>query len=137
MRTWVYNRIKGLPGIPNEYGVGAAMRVISSGAASSPEKPFLLVQFGVEQPPLEATAEMRVAWIPFTVWVHDKPGSMIHIDDAAVALKKGLPTPDGQKVGNMSLYELRWVETGEDTYDDHFMTNTRPVRFTMMTRSAG
>lgn len=137
MRTWIYNRIKAIVGIPTSFGVGSAMRVISSGSADQPVKPFLLVQFGVEQPPLGASAEERTQAVPFTVWVHDKPGSMVNIDDAARALKNGIPIAVGVVIGGLSIYEVRWVETGEDTYDDHFMTNTRPVRFSAMTRSAG
>jgi hypothetical protein len=138
MRAWVYNRIKAITSIPTAFGEAANMRILSSGSGNeNPVKPFLLVSFGVEQPPLGSVAEMRVQAIPFTVWVHDAPGSMLNIDDAAVALKNNLPTPDGQRVGGMSLYNLEWVETGEDAYDDFFGTNTRPVRFTMMTRRAG
>jgi hypothetical protein len=137
MRAWVFNRIKALGTIPAAYGTGAGMRVISSGSGlENPAKPFLLVSFGVEGKPLGATPEMRVQQVPFTVWVHDAPGSMLVIDDAAVALKNGLPTEDGLVVGNMSVYNLRWEETGEDVFDDFFHTNTRPVRFSMMTRKA-
>lgn len=136
MRTWVYNRIRGLSGIPAAFG--SPPRVLSSGNDdTNPVKPFLLVSFGVEQPPLGSVAEMRVQRIPFTVYPHDIPGSMLNIDDAAVALKNGLPMNSGVVVGGMSVYNLEWEETGEDGYDDHFSTNTRPVRFWMMTRRAG
>jgi hypothetical protein len=89
---------------------------------------------GIEQPPLGMPMEARAQSIPFTVWVHDEPGSMLNIDDAAVALKDNLPIADGAVVGGMSVYEVRWSETGEDSYDDHYKTNCRPVRFSMMTR---
>lgn len=134
MRTWLYNRIKGLGSIPAAFGVGPAMRVIASGAADTPQKPFLVVQMGVEQAFLGMPAEMSVQNIPFTVWVHDTPGSMLNIDDAAVALKDGLPLPDGAVVGGMSAYEARWLEIGEDGYDDHYSTNCRPVRFNLVTQ---
>ena len=127
MRTWLYNRIKGLAGMP------AGIAVISSGAADNPVAPFVIVQMGVEEPPLGAIAEERTQQIPFTVWVHDRPGSMISIDDICVALKDGLPV-EGIVVGNMSIYRLKWESTGQDAYDDHYKTNTRPVRFSMMTR---
>lgn len=131
MRTWIYNRIKAIAGLPT----GVADRIISSGAANTPQQyPFLIVSMGVEQPPLGMPQSMRAQSIPFTVWVHDTPGSMLAIDDIAVALKNNLPTEDGAVVGGMSVYEVRWTDTGEDTYDDHFNTNTRPVRFSMMTR---
>lgn len=133
MRAWVYNRIKNLS-LPSAFGVGASMRVISSGSAEQPQKPFLVVQMGTEVPPLGSTPEERTQMIPFTVWVHDEPGSMVAVDDASVALKNGLPTEDGAVVGGMSLYRLKWEDTGEDAYDDHFGTNCRPVRFSMMTR---
>lgn len=135
MRTWVYNRIRGLS-LPPEFGTPP--RVLSSGNdQTNPVKPFLLVSFGVEAPPLGAPAAERTQRIPFTVYPHDVPGSMLHIDDAAVALKNQLPMLDGVVVGGMSLYNLTWEETGQDGYDDHFGTNTRPVRFWMMTRRAG
>lgn len=137
MRTWIFNRIRNLSGIPNAFGVGNDMRVISSGAADNPDSPFMIVSMGVEAPPLGATAEMRVQSIPFTVWVHDVPGSMLQIDEAAVALKNGLPTEDGVVAGGMSVYNVKWEDTGQDAYDDHYHTNTRPVRFSMMTRRAG
>ena len=137
MRAWIYNRIKGLGTIPAAFGSGANMRVTSSGSGDQPVKPFLVVQMGNEAPPLGATAEERTQAIPFTVWVHDEPGSMLPIDDACVALKNGLPT-EAVVVGGMSVYEVRWDDTGEDAYDDHYGSNCRPVRFTAMTRrSAG
>jgi hypothetical protein len=136
MRTWIYNRIKAIAAMPAAFGVGSAMRVISSGSNSTPAKPFLIVQFGVEDSPLGSVAEERTQEIRFTVWVHDAPGSMLAIDDACVALKNGLPTEDGAVVGGMSVYRLKWEATGEDVYDDHYATNTRPVRFSMMTRRA-
>jgi hypothetical protein len=137
MRAWIYNRIKGIGAMPAAFGAGAAMRVISSGSADNPVKPFMVVQMGVEDPPVNSSAEERTQNIPFTVWVHDAPGSMLNIDDAAVALKNGLPTVDGAVVGGMSVYRVKWEATGEDAYDDHYHTNTRPVRFSMMTRRAG
>lgn len=130
MRTWVYNRIKAIAGLP----AGIADRIISSGASSNPASPFMVVQMGTEDAPLGSVPEERTQQVPFTVWVHDKPGSMVQIDDVCVLLKNNLPTEDGIKIGNMSLYRLKWESTGEDAYDDHFGTNTRPVRFSMMTR---
>ncbi len=132
MRVWLYNRIKNLAGLHADFK--AEGKIISSGSADRPEAPFLVVTMGVEQPPVDMPPEMRTQSIPFTVWVHDTPGSMIKIDDGALALKIGLPTFDAQMVGGLSLYELRWTDTGEDTYDDHFGTNCRPVRFAAMTR---
>lgn len=130
MRTWLYNRIKAVTGLPT----GMADRIISSGAASNPSAPFMIVQMGSEDPPLGSTAEERTQQIPFTVWVHDVPGSMLTIDDVAVLLKNQLPFEDSVVVGGMTVYRLKWEMTGEDAYDDHFGTNTRPVRFSMMTR---
>lgn len=135
MRTWVYNRIKGLS-LPSAFGTPP--RIISAGTVeTSPTKPFLLLSFGVEQPPLGAVAEMRVQNIPFTVWCHDLPGTFLDIDDATYVLKAQLPMVDGVRVGNMSVYNVKWEETGEDAFDDFFKTNTRPIRFSMMTRRAG
>jgi hypothetical protein len=127
MRTWIFNRIKAA--LPSAFG----NRVISSGAADSPTAPFVVIQMGVEQPVLGMPASAQVQTIPFIVWVHDKPGSMLNIDDAAVALKHALPTPDGAAVGGMSVFECKWDSTGEDAYDDHYSTNTRPVRFVLTT----
>lgn len=132
MRTWIYNRVKGLDALPAAFKADG--KIISSGSADSPVAPFLMVNMNVEQPIPGMPAEMRVQEIPFTIWVHDTPGSMLNIDDAAIALKSGLPTVDGLVVGNLSVFEVRWTETGEDAYDDHFKTNCRPVRFSMTTR---
>lgn len=127
MRTWIFNRVKVITGL-------ADAAVISSGSADNPAPPFVVVQMDIEQPPLGISAETRTQWVPFTTWVHDAPGSMIWIDTQALLLKDGLPTFDGFKIGNLSVYRIEWVETGQDTYDDHFETNTRPVMFRAMTR---
>jgi hypothetical protein len=58
---------------------------------------------------------------------------MAHIDEACRLLKDNLPV-EGIMIGNLSLYELWWDETGADAFDDHYNTNTRPVMFTAMTR---
>lgn len=130
MRTWLYNRIRALAGFPG----GMVDRVISSGAAENPVKPFMVLTMGLEDNPLVGTTpEMRVQNIPFTVWVHDTPGSMLNIDEACRILKEGMPLENGAVVGNMSIYRIKWEGTGEDAYDDHFLTNTRPVRFSMVT----
>ena len=133
MRAWVYNRVLNL-GWPTSWANVGGKRVISSGSADQPKKPFLLVSMGVEQPPLGMPASSKTQSIPFTVWVHDEPGSMVRIDDMAMLVKAELPTNVPFKIGNLSVYEVRWVETGDDAYDDHFMTNARPVRFSAMTR---
>jgi hypothetical protein len=134
MRTYVYNRIMGLA-LPSVFGSPA--RVISSGSSEdNPLKPFLIVQFDIEVKPLGMPASARTSRVPFTVWVHDEPGTMLNIDEAAFILKNDLPTLDGAKVGNMSHYGIEWEEIGQDAFDDHFKTNTRPVRFWMMTRRA-
>jgi len=129
----VYNRVVNLPGIPSSFGTPP--RVLSSGNNEvNPVKPFLLVRFDVETRPLDSVAEMRVSRVPFSVWVHDEPGSMLDIDDACFALKNNLPTTDGAVVGGMSHYGIEWEEIGQDTYDDGYLTNTRPVRFWLMTK---
>lgn len=133
MRTWLYNRIKAMAGIPAAFGAGPMLRLISSGAADQEQPPFLLVSMGVEQTFPGIPKSMGAQTIPFTVWVHDSPGSMLNIDNAAQALKDNLPLPNGAVVGGMSIYELVWVETGQDSYDDFYKTNCRPVRFVMTT----
>ena len=134
MRVWIYNRIKAIAGLAAIVGD----RISSAGSLDNPAvKPFIHVAMGVEQPALGMPAEARVQRIPFTCYVHDTPGSMIKIDQVAQLLKDNLPTPDGVKVGGMSVYQIEWTDTGEDGYDDHFGTNVRPVRFSMMTRRAG
>lgn len=129
MRTWIYNRIKGIASLPGDI----ATRVISSGAADNPGTPFIAVAMGTEQPVLGMPPSMRVQEIPVDVWIHDEPGSMLVIDDAAVALKDNLPTEDGTVVGNMTILTLRWEETSSDAYDDHFGTNARRVSFRLTT----
>ena len=137
MRNWIVNRVKGLDGIPNAFGEGADRRVIGSGKIGMTSKPFLLVSMGVESPPLGSTPEMRAQSVPFTVQVHDEPGSFSNVDDAVIALKNELPTLDGFVIGNLSVYEIRWLDIGQDAYDDYFKTDFRPVRFAAMTRSGG
>lgn len=131
MRAWLFNRITNLPNKPVSL---AALTIYGSAGADQPAKPFLMIQMGVEQAPLGMPAESRTQEIPFTVWVHDTGASMLRIDDACVWLKNNLPMDIGVKVGSMSVYEIKWQDTGQDGYDDFFKTNTRPVRFTMMTR---
>ena len=128
MRTWIYNRITALP-LP----AGMATRVTSSGNADNPVRPFITLAMGPEQPVLGMPAEAAVQRVPFDVILHDKPGSMLNIDDAAVTIKNSLPTPDGAVVGNMSVYECRWDMTSSDGYDDHYGTNTRTVSFILTT----
>ena len=129
MRTWLYNKIKAIPAVIDKVGT----RVISSGSADNPTAPFIVVSMGTEQPALGMPASSRTQTIPVTVWVHDRPGSMLAIDEVAVALKNALPVPDGAVVGSMTVYECRWTDTGEDAFDDHYSTNCRPVRFTLTT----
>jgi hypothetical protein len=130
MRAWLYNRVKALT-LPT--GDDPA-DILSSAAATNPTPPFLILSMGVEQPPLGGTQEERTQRIPFTVWVHDAGSSMVKIDDACIALKQGIPSLNNFMIGNLSVYEVRWEETGQDAFDDFFKTNTRPVRFAAMTR---
>lgn len=132
MRTWVYNQVVNMDDLDDAFK--ASGHVISSGAADSPLAPFLVVSMGVEQPFLGMPRSAQVQEIPFTIWVHDTPGSMMRIDDACIALKNNLPADVSFMVGGMSVFGVRWDLTGEDSYDDHFKTNCRPVRFSMPTR---
>lgn len=129
MRTWLVNRVKGtdLPGT-------MADRVITSGNANNPVPPFIIVQMGNEQTPLGMPAESRTQEIPVDIWVHDKPGSMVAIDDACVALKNSIPIHTGLVVGGLSILDLWWEDTSADAYDDHYATSTRRVSFRAMTR---
>lgn len=128
MRTWIYNRIKAILGDPTNWSL------TSSGSADNPATPFIVITMGTEQPPPGMPASSRTQQIPFTAWVHDAPGSMVRIDEMAVSLKDGLPTADGAVVGGLSVLGCVWTDTGEDAYDDHYGTNTRPVRFLLTTR---
>jgi hypothetical protein len=130
MRSWIYNRIKAIAGMPG----GMVDRVISTGSNATPDAPFLIVAMGTESSVLGMPAEAGVAEVPFTVWVHDAPGSMLNIDAAAHLLKDNLPGVTPAVVGGVSVYECRWNDTGEDAYDDHYHTNTRPVRFRLVIR---
>lgn len=129
MRAWLYNRIKNIAGMSTLIGD----RVISSGAADNPTEPFLVVQMDPERPPLGLTRKANAQEIHFIAWVHDKPGSMLKIDEVCVLLKNLLPV-EAVWVGNMFVASLEWDETGGDAFDDHYSTSTRPVMFTMMTR---
>ncbi len=129
MRTWLYNKIKALV-----FPSGMGDKITSSGSTDNPAPPFLVVQMGTEQPVLGMPASSRTMTVPFTVWAHDAPGSMLNIDAACVALKNGLPSADGAVIGGMSSFGITWDGTGEDAFDDHYSTNCRPVRFTMTAR---
>jgi hypothetical protein len=107
--------------------------VISSGAVDNPDPPFMAVSMGTEQTPLGMPAESGTQEIPFDVYVHDRPGSMLKIDQACVALKNNLPTVDGAVAGGMSIHSIRWEDTSADAYDDHYQTNMRRVSFRMYT----
>jgi hypothetical protein len=108
-------------------------RVISSGSADNPIKPFIVLQMDPERPPLGMPRKAKVQEIHIIVWAHDTPGSMAKIDDICRLVKDNLPA-EGMMVGNLSIFELWWDETGSDAFDDHYNTNCRPVMFTAMTR---
>ncbi len=133
MRAWVVNRIKAMTTLP----AGFKDRVLAPGAVENPLKPFTLINMNSEQPVFGLPAEARAQSVPFTVWLHDEPGSMVDIDNASIIIKDALPAKieeEGFKIGNLSVYEVRWTGTGDDGYDDHFGTTCRPVRFVAMTR---
>lgn len=126
MRTWIYNRVVAILG---------SMDVYSSSAADNPlGRPFAMIAMEVETPFLGMPTSAKVQEIPFAVWLHDKPGSMLAIDAAAIALKALLPTADGAVVGGLSLFEVRWAGTGADAHDDFYNTSSRPVRFTIVAK---
>jgi hypothetical protein len=126
MRTWVYNRVK---------AIITTMDVFSSGNADDPPtRPFAVITMDVEVPFFGMPPEAKVQEIPFAVWLHDEPGSMLKIDDAAIALKNSLPTRDGAVIGGLSLFEIRWTSTGADAHDDFYKTSSRPVRFTAVAK---
>lgn len=129
MRTWLYNRVKGLALVIDKIGD----KVISSGAADNPAPPFIVITMGVEQAYQDMPPSTKTQTIPFTVAVHDDPGSMLDIDDLAIAIKNGVPSLDSFKIGGLSVMQVKWTDTGEDGYDDHWGTNFRPVRFAAVT----
>lgn len=129
MRQWLYNRILAITGMSALIGD----RILSSGAAGNPVKPFIVLQMDPERTPLGMTRKARVQEVHIIVWAHDLPGSMAKVDEVCRLAKDNLPA-EGIKIGNLSLYELWWDETGADAFDDHYGTNCRPVMFTAMTR---
>ena len=132
MRSYLYNRISGI------MAGNVPWTILSSGAVDNPGTPFMILSMGVEQPPLNSSPEERTQIIPFDVWVHDKPGTMVdNIDEGCRVLKAYLPTEDGVLVGNMSVYRIKWEETSNDLFDDQYGTNTRRISFSMMTRRSG
>jgi hypothetical protein len=126
MRAWLYNRIKEID-LPRDMEA----RIISSGAADNPAVPFLVVSMGVEQQVMGAPTAMGVFETPFDVWVHDRPGSMLDIDEACRLLKDTLPTLAGAQAGSVSVMEIKWEEMGPDQADDHYNTMTRRASFRM------
>lgn len=131
MRTWLWNLLHNAGWLIADWKADG--KLISSGSADQPEPPFMLLGMQVEQPFPGMPASAKTGEIPFTVWVHDTPGSMLRIDEACIALQNNLPTEDGFMIGNMSVLRVKWTETGQDSFDDHFKTNCRPVRFAMVT----
>lgn len=128
MRTWVFNRVKAITSLDDDH-------VLSSGSGlSTPTGVFAVISMGVESAFPSMPSERKPSIIPFTIWLHaGLDASMLDIDDPAVLLKNGLATEDGFKVGNLSVYRVKWEETGQDAFDDHWGTNCRPVRFSMVT----
>src|SRR5690349_13364838 len=121
MRTWIFNRVKDILGLDDDH-------VISSGAGgSAPDGVFAVVSMGVEAAFPGMPTERKPSIIPWTVWLHaGLDASMLDIDDPAILLKNELPTEDGFKIGNLSVLRLKWEETGQDAFDDHWGTNCRP-----------
>lgn len=131
MRAWIVNRVKGMS-LPSTFG--SPPRVYSD--VESPARPFILVRMGVESSVLGMPAEARVQTVPFAIQIHTAPGSYVPIDEVAVQIKNELATEVGFKIGNLSVFRIKWEDIGQDGFDDHFATNVRPVRFTAMTRSS-
>jgi hypothetical protein len=125
MRVWIYNRVKALPTVAEKIGE----RIISSGSGDNPEPPFIVINMGVEQAVPGMPPSSKTSQVPFNVQVHDAPGSMLDIDEVALAVKNGVPTLDSLKIGGLSVMEIKWTDTGQDGFDDHWGTNFRPVRF--------
>lgn len=133
MRTWVWNVAKATPGLPA--GITES-KIMSSGSADNPVAPFVLISMGVEQQVLGMPASAKTSEVPFDLWVHDRPGSMVNnIDKACFAFKDYLPTLVGVRVGNLVVLEIRWEEIGPDQKDDHFGTMTRRCSFRAFTSS--
>lgn len=130
MRAWIVNRLKGLVDLQPIVG----SRVYTDVAEAA--EPFIVVRMGVEIAEARLPAEARAQLVPFNVWVHDKPGSYVRIDDIVQIIKRDLPTEDGFMIGNFSVFRIKWEDTGNDGFDDHFGTNARRMGFTAMTRRA-
>lgn len=126
MRKWVWEAVKGVPDL-----TVPEARIMSSGAAGemgdAPDKPFIIIRFGTEQPVLGMPASANTIEVPFDVWVHDSPGSMVtNIDQNLALLRYVLPTlAPAQSASGVRILDLRWESDSNDLYDDGYKTNTR------------
>lgn len=126
MRSWLYNRIK-----PALVGTAWEDRLFSSGNVDERVPPFAVLRMMVEQPFLGMpVTDKKTGNVPFAVNIHVAAGeSMVDVDDAAQAVKAAIATESAVVVGNITVMNVRWTDTGEDGYDDHWATDFRPVRF--------
>lgn len=128
MRTWIFNRVKAILDLDDDH-------VLSSGAGvSAPTGVFAVVSMGVESAWPGMPTERKPSIIPFTIWLHaGLDASMLDIDAPALDLKNELATEVAFVVGGLSVMRVKWEEIGQDAFDDHWGTNCRPVRFSMVT----
>jgi hypothetical protein len=130
MRKWLYESVIAAP----SQSTLCEGRVFSAGGANPngelediPATPFVILRSGSQIP--TGIPEARVVQQNWQVWVHDKPGSMVPVDDFIVELQMFLPTRTPQKVDDDWVTACEFLASSGDLPDDHYKTNTRFVEF--------
>lgn len=129
MRKWIYESVLSTPDRASVFGT----RVHTTGAGEgddpgeAPDKPFIIIRLGMKN---STQPQTRVKQQRAQVWIHWEPGSMIGIDDFAVALEKHIPTlAPAKPASGEVVMDAVWEDTSGDGYDDHYLTSTRYVTF--------
>ena len=123
VRKWVYEKVLLVPGM----GVFGG-RFYSSGAVGeavpgdSPARPFGVIRFSPGQPGVLPTYPVNQR--NFKIWLHDEPGTMSNIEDGCEALRKAMPGFAPELFMGNRIICCEWAGVSEDSYDDHFGTNT-------------
>jgi hypothetical protein len=131
MRDYVYDLLAN-PARPLSDELHALVpvaRIVSSGAADELPKPFMVIRAGIE------TRPMGGVWqLPFTIHMHDDPGSYVLIDSVLAIVHNKIITAAPAAWNGSWVMAVRDDGVSEDLYDDHYGTATRNASYTMTAR---
>lgn len=129
MRGFAYSRLTGYAPLT---AVVPATRISSSGGASTPATPFIVIRNRIITRPFWESPARQGG---FTIHVHDQPDSYVRIDQIGKlveeAVEPGVP-------GSWNAYWLSTLENlgwSEDLRDDHYGTATRFVTYGLTYRT--